>query len=442
MHRAKRAETHTTGWRMARPIILTVDDDVTVSQAITRDLRSRYADRYRIVRATSGAEALATLDELAQRDLQVALIVSDHRMPEMTGIELLDRSRPITPGTKRVLLTAYADTDVAIKAINDIGLDHYLMKPWAPPEERLYPVLDDLLEEWDRAQQPLRGRPGGRQQVVGTQLRHAHVPRPQPRGRTSGSNSNATPRRSVSTSCSTAPTRSSRWCCMTDGSVLRGASLPELADALGLQHQGRVGALRPRGRRRRAGRTGGRGVRARRRGCSVAVIERDAPGGQAGQSAAHRELPGFPERAQRFRPVAPGHHPGAGASVPRWCWPAPSWRWRPRGRIHAVRFDDGSEIEARAVIVATGVSYRLLAADGLASTDGSGRVLRRVGQRRPGDGGRRRVHRRCRQLRRTGGAASRPSSPSVWCCWCAATRSPPACRSTSSSASRRPRTST
>ena len=101
---------------MARPIILTVDDDVAVSQAITRDLRSRYADRYRIVRASSGAEALATLDELAQRDLQVALIVSDHRMPEMTGIELLERSRPLTPATKRVLLTAYADSALSAES--------------------------------------------------------------------------------------------------------------------------------------------------------------------------------------------------------------------------------------------------------------------------------------------------------------------------------------
>ena len=134
---------------MARPIILTVDDDVAVSQAITRDLRSRYADRYRIVRATSGAEALESSRSSADATCQVALIVSDHRMPEMTGIELLERARPLTPDAKRVLLTAYADTDVAIKAINDIGLDHYLMKPWSPPEERLYPVLDDLLDEWD-----------------------------------------------------------------------------------------------------------------------------------------------------------------------------------------------------------------------------------------------------------------------------------------------------
>ena len=136
---------------MAKPIILTVDDDMSVSQAITRDLRSRYADRYRIIRATSGAEALESLEELARRDLDVALIVSDHRMPGMTGIELLERSQPITPGAKRVLLTAYADTDVAIRAINEIGLDHYLLKPWSPPDERLYPVLDDLLADWERA---------------------------------------------------------------------------------------------------------------------------------------------------------------------------------------------------------------------------------------------------------------------------------------------------
>ncbi len=135
---------------MAKPIILTVDDDPAVSQAITRDLRSRYAGRYRIIRATSAAEGLRSLEALAGRDLPVALIVSDHRMPGMTGIELLERSRAITPGAKRVLLTAYADTDVAIKAINDIGLDHYLLKPWSPPDERLFPMLDDLLDDWTR----------------------------------------------------------------------------------------------------------------------------------------------------------------------------------------------------------------------------------------------------------------------------------------------------
>lgn len=136
---------------MARAIIVTVDDDPAVSQAITRDLRSRYGDRYRLARSTSGAEALGSLEEFARRDQPVALIVSDHRMPEMTGIELLGRSKVPAPGAKLVLLTAYADTDVAIKAINDIGLDHYLMKPWAPPEERLFPIIDDLLSDWELA---------------------------------------------------------------------------------------------------------------------------------------------------------------------------------------------------------------------------------------------------------------------------------------------------
>ena len=129
---------------MVGAIILTVDDDPSVSQAITRDLRSRYSERYRIVRASSGAEALGALEEFARRDQPVALIVSDHRMPEMTGIELLGRSKEPAPDAKLVLLTAYADTDVAIKAINEIGLDHYLMKPWAPPEAALFPILDDL----------------------------------------------------------------------------------------------------------------------------------------------------------------------------------------------------------------------------------------------------------------------------------------------------------
>ena len=133
---------------MAKPTILTVDDDPAVSQAITRDLRRRYGADYQIVRATSGADGLTVLGEFALRDRPVALIASDQRMPQMTGIEFLDQARRQAPDAKLVLLTAYADTDVAIKAINDIGLDYYLLKPWDPPEERLYPVLDDLLGDW------------------------------------------------------------------------------------------------------------------------------------------------------------------------------------------------------------------------------------------------------------------------------------------------------
>src|SRR5690242_20051496 len=135
---------------VSKPAILTVDDDQQVSAALARDLRSKYGRDYRIVRASSGEEALEVLAELTLRDRPVALIAADQRMPRMIGIDVLAEAqqRGYAVGAKRVLLTAYADTEVAIQAINDIGLDHYLMKPWDPPEERLFPVLDDLLGDW------------------------------------------------------------------------------------------------------------------------------------------------------------------------------------------------------------------------------------------------------------------------------------------------------
>jgi thioredoxin reductase (NADPH) len=136
---------------MSRPTILTVDDDPLVSAAISRDLTSQYGADYRIVSAASGPEALAVLARIALRGEQVALIAADQRMPGMTGIQMLAQAQGHAPGAKLLLLTAYADTEVAIKAINDIGLDYYLLKPWDPPEERLYPVLDDLLGDWRHA---------------------------------------------------------------------------------------------------------------------------------------------------------------------------------------------------------------------------------------------------------------------------------------------------
>ena len=136
---------------MSKPTILTVDDDPQVSAAITRDLANQYGADYRIVRASSGREALDVLTKLALRDDPLALIAADQRMPEMTGIEMLQRAQAYAPGAKMLLLTAYADTDVAIKAINDIGLDYYLLKPWDPPEQRLYPIIDELLDDWRKA---------------------------------------------------------------------------------------------------------------------------------------------------------------------------------------------------------------------------------------------------------------------------------------------------
>ena len=135
---------------MPKPVIMAVDDDPAVLKAITRDLQTRYAEDYQVVGMPSAPPALARLGGYALEDRPVALIVSDQRMPTMTGIELLERAKREAPEAKLVLLTAYADTDVAIKAINDIKLDRYLMKPWDPPNDKLVSALDDLLDDWQR----------------------------------------------------------------------------------------------------------------------------------------------------------------------------------------------------------------------------------------------------------------------------------------------------
>src|ERR1700730_12810291 len=131
-----------------KPVILTVDDDPAVSRAVARDLRRHYGEAHRIVRAESGHDALETLKQLKLRGETVATLVADYRMPQMTGIEFLEQAMDLYPTARRVLLTAYADTEAAIDAINVVDLDHYLLKPWDPPEEKLYPILDDLLEAW------------------------------------------------------------------------------------------------------------------------------------------------------------------------------------------------------------------------------------------------------------------------------------------------------
>src|SRR5215208_6892851 len=131
-----------------KPVVLTVDDDPAVSRAVARDLRRHYGENYRIVRAESGPDALETLAELKLRGDTVAVFVADYRMPQMSGIEFLEEAMDLYPLARRVLLTAYADTHAAIDAINVVDLDHYLLKPWDPPEEKLYPVIDGLLEAW------------------------------------------------------------------------------------------------------------------------------------------------------------------------------------------------------------------------------------------------------------------------------------------------------
>src|ERR1700684_1493681 len=134
-----------------RTAILTVDDDPGVSRAVARDLRRRYGERYRIIRAESGADALEALRQMKLRGDLVAVMLADYRMPQMNGIEFLEQAMDIYPAARRALLTAYADTGAAIDAINVVDLDHYLLKPWDPPEEKLYPVVDALLDAWREA---------------------------------------------------------------------------------------------------------------------------------------------------------------------------------------------------------------------------------------------------------------------------------------------------
>lgn len=355
---------------MSKPVIMTVDDDPMVSAAITRDLRSRYGPEYRIVRATSGSEALSVLARLALRGQPVALIASDQRMPRMTGIEMLEQARSHAPGAKLLLLTAYADTDVAIRAINDIGLDYYLLKPWDPPNERLYPVVDDLLGDWTQANpdhtsdvRVVGHRWSDRSHEVKTFLARNHVPyrwydieRDAEGGRLqalAGATLDDLP-----------------LVLVPDGETLRAPTTLDLADALGLRTRAQqplydvciVGA----------GPSGlAAAVYAASEGLSTVVVEREAPGGQAGQSAAIENYLGFPKGLTGSdltqRAVAQVARFGAEMIVAR-----DVTGLETRGPVHAVLLDGSGEIEARAVIVATGVSYRRLDATGLDELTGRG----------------------------------------------------------------------
>src|SRR3954449_7671391 len=136
---------------MGKPVLLSVDDDPGVSRAVARDLRRKYGEDYRVLRASSAAEGLEALRELKLRGDPVAVLLADYRMPEMNGIDFLEQAMDLFPRARRALLTAYADTDAAIQAINVVDVDHYLLKPWDPPEEKLYPVVDALVEAWKEA---------------------------------------------------------------------------------------------------------------------------------------------------------------------------------------------------------------------------------------------------------------------------------------------------
>ena len=355
---------------MAKPIILAVDDDAAVLAAVVRDLRVRYGEDYRVLRAASGREALDLLTDLVLKDRQVAAVVSDQRMPEMSGIEILQEVRQQSPDSKLLLLTAYADTDVAIRGINDIALDYYLMKPWDPPEERLYPVLDDLLHDWtyshpDRTSEV---RVVGHRWSEGTDevktfLAHNHVPY---RWLEVGQSDEAR----LLLDLAGTDVKHLPVVALPDGAVLLAPTHVELADALGLRTQAErplydlciVGA----------GPAGlAAAVYAASEGLQTVVVERDAPGGQAGQSASIENYLGFPKGLSgadlTHRAVAQASRFGAEMVLAR-----DVVGFETRGPVRAVLLDGSTDIEARAVVVATGVSYRRLQAPGLDDVTGRG----------------------------------------------------------------------
>jgi thioredoxin reductase (NADPH) len=357
-------------WLGPKPAILTVDDDPVVSQAITRDLRKQYGSEYQIVRALSGADALTVLTEFALRERPVALIVSDQRMPTMTGVEFLEQTRAHAADAKLVLLTAYADTDVAISAINDIGLDYYLLKPWDPPEERLYPVLDDLLSDWREAHLD----DGGGLRVVGdrwsershgvkTFLARNHVPY---RWFDLERDDEARRLRDLANAAAS----DLPLVLIPDGETLRAPSNLHLAKTLGL----RTSAQQPLYDLCIVG-GGPAGLAAAVYGASeglqTVVIEREAPGGQAGQSASIENYLGFPKGLTgadlTHRAVAQARRFGAEMVLA-----CDAVSFEVREPVRAVHFGDGAEIEARAVVVATGVAYRMVEAPGLREFTGRG----------------------------------------------------------------------
>jgi len=355
---------------MTKPAILTVDDDAMVSAAISRDLRNRYGADYRIVRATSGPQALDVLTKLALRNQPVALIASDQRMPGMTGIEMLEQARTHAPDAKFLLLTAYADTDVAIKAINDIGLDYYLLKPWDPPEDRLYPIIDDLLGDWRDANpehtsdiRVIGHRWSDRSHEIKTFLARNHVPY-----RWYDVDRDVEGQR-LSTLAEAAET-DHPLVLVPDGDTLRSPTSLDLAGALGLRTMAEqplydlciVGG----------GPAGlAAAVYAASEGLSTVIVEREAPGGQAGTSAAIENYLGFPKGLTgsdlTHRAVAQVTRFGAEMVLAR-----SVAGFETRGPVHAVLFDGSGEIEARALVVATGVSYRRLEAEGLDELSGRG----------------------------------------------------------------------
>jgi thioredoxin reductase (NADPH) len=363
------AETDAARPSPSRPAIITVDDDPSVSRAVARDLRRQYGEEHRIVRGESGEQTLEVMRELKLRGEQVAVILADYRMPVMNGIEFLEQAMDIFPFARRVLLTAYADTDAAISAINLVDVDHYLLKPWDPPEERLYPVVDELLDLWRASH-------------------HAPVQETKVIGHRWSSRSfevrDFLARNGVPYRWYAAPeAEATRLMAAAEvgqdaipvvitpaGKVLRAPSDATLAAQVGLSvhpteefYDVVVVGGGPAGL--------GAAVYAASEGLRTVLVERSATGGQAGQSSRIENYLGFPDGisgsqlAERARRQAVKF--GAEVISARDVSVIES-----SGAARVVRFVDGGAVSAHTAILATGVSYRQLEAPGAEALTGRG----------------------------------------------------------------------
>jgi thioredoxin reductase (NADPH) len=345
-----------------RPVVLAVDDDPQVLRAVRRDLRRSYSGSYQVITVGSGGEALEVLEELYKRKEEPALLLSDQRMPGTTGVDFLRRSLTLFPDARRVLLTAYADTDAAIAAINEAKLDHYLMKPWDPPEERLYPVLDDLLADWQAAHNSVwQGiRVIGQRFSAATHEVRDFLTRQLVPFRYTDAQDDPETVEGVALPVVAFP----------DGSRLEAPTITELAGHLGLSTvaERRAYDLVIVG----AGPSGlAAAVYGASEGLSTVALDREAPGGQAGTSSRIENYLGFPaglsgsQLAQRA--TAQAKRLGAEILAPQ-----EVTGLRFEGPVKVLTLSDGSEITAQAVVLATGVSYNRLDVPGATECEGAG----------------------------------------------------------------------
>jgi thioredoxin reductase (NADPH) len=357
---------------MAKPVLLTIDDDPEVLKAVERDLRRQYSQNYRVLSANSGQAALDLLEKLRQRGETVALFLVDYRMPQMSGIEFLAQAMTALPDAKRVLLTAYSDTEAAIRAINEIKLDHYLLKPWDPPQQNLYPVLDDLLLDWQASYRP----PFEGLRVLGTRwsrrsyelrefLARNQVPYQWLDVETAKSDTEV--RRALD--MLSPEERQFPTVLFTDGSPLADPSHSAVAARIGINTRAAAESYDliilgggPAGL--------AAGVYGASEGLRTVIVEREAPGGQAGLSARIENYLGFPSGLSggdlTRRAVAQARRFGAEILAQE----AMALRLQDAYRI--VRLADGNEISAEALLIATGVQWRKLDVPGMDRLTGAG----------------------------------------------------------------------